>query len=260
MQALYNTAESFAVLKDYSKALSNYEKVLARGQSRYYGKALNKAALISYNHAQDFVKAYDYYSKLEQIADTDELRFDAQIGALRAAYRINNTQAVYTMADKVRNNPQASKEQLAAANFYIGKAAFDSKDYGTALSSFNQVIANSDNEQTAEARYLVAYIYYQQRDLATAKQICINANKESSNYQYWVAKSVILLADILAEQNDLFNARAALEAIIENFTEDQSLVDVAKNKLIAVNKRIDESSRIDSSKPNDDLQMSEGGR
>ena len=259
LNALYNIAESYAVQKNYSSALFNYEKVVERGQSRFYGKAISKAALISYNHEEDFAKAYEYYTLLEQIADTDDLRFDAQIGALRSAYRINKTDAVYTMANKVRNNPKASKEQMAAANFYIGKIAFDKANYPEALTAFNQVVRNSDNEQTAEARYLIAFIYYQQRDLDVAKQICLNANKESSSYQFWVAKSVILLADILAEQNDLFNAKAALEAVIENFTEDQSLVDLAKTKLVLVEKRIEENSRLETSSPDADLKMLEGG-
>lgn len=258
LQAYYNTAESYAVLKDYSKALFNYENVMSRGQSRYYGKALNKAALIAYNHEKDFQKSYAYFVQLENIADTEELQFDAQIGALRAAYQINDNDAMIVMADKVRNNPKASNEQKAAANFYIGKIAFDKKDYATAETALTKTIQNSDNELTAEARYLIAYIHYQRRELEKAKELCINANKTSSNYQFWVAKSVILLGDILTEQNDLFNARAAFEAVIEGFTEDQSLVDEAKNKLNIVNKRLEEASRLEQNNPEEDLKMQEG--
>ncbi len=258
LQATYNIAESYAVLKQYSPALNYYEKIIALGQSRFYGKALNKAALIAYNHEQDFQKSYEYYQLLELVADNADLRFDAQIGALRSAYRINDTNAVYSLANKVRNNPQASKEQIAAANFYIGKIALDRDNLDEALAAFNDVIRNSDNEQTAEARYSVAYIYYKQRELEIAKRICINANKESSNYQYWVAKSVILLSDILAEQGDLFNAKAALEALIENYFEDQSLIDIAKTKLVAINQQLDESSRIREDSPDGVLELDEG--
>ncbi len=259
LQATYNIAESYAAQDLFSEALKWYEKVIKKDQSIYYGKALNKAALIAYNHEQDFAKAYNLYSRLEAEAATEDLRFDAQLGALRSAYRTNNLPAVSEMADKVMNNPKASKEQIATANFYLGKMAFDKRDFARATEAFNIVIRNSDNEQTAEARYLVAQIYYQEQDLEVAKQICINANKESSNYPYWVARSVILMSDILVEQEQLLNARAALEAVVENFTQDQGLVREAEIKLIEVNRMIEEGSRLREEPVDGNLEMDEEG-
>ena len=43
-----------------------------------------------------------------------------------------------------------------------------------------------------------------------AQELCIQANQESSAYPFWVAKSVLLLAEVFAEKGDLYNARAAL--------------------------------------------------
>ncbi|MEL6845332.1 MAG: tetratricopeptide repeat protein, partial [Bacteroidota bacterium] len=244
LNAYYNRAESYAVQRDYSNALKDYETVIGRGQSKYYAKALNKAALIAYNHEEDFNKSYDYYTRLEQVASSEDQVFDAQLGALRSAYRTNRPNEINAMARKVVNNPRATDDQKATAYFYMGKYDFDRKNYDAALASFNQVTRLSDNEQTAEARYDIAYIYYVQRELETAKQICINANKESSSYPYWVANSVILLSDILAEQGDLFNARAALEGLIENYDGDAELVATAREKLARLNSQSASSSRL----------------
>ncbi len=244
LDAHYNRGESYAVLKQYGQALADYEYVVERGQSRYYAKSLEKAALIAYNYSQDFAKAYNFYTRLEIVATSENMRFEAQLGALRSAYRTGNTQAVYELANKVSNNPNADQTQIATANFYLGKVAFDRKDYDNALTAFNRVITQSDNEQTAEARYLIAYIYYLKRDLERAQEICLNANKESSGYPYWVAKSVLLLADILAEKGDLYNARAALEALLENYNEDQEIVQMARTKLNQLNQQIERASRL----------------
>ena len=255
LTAHYHLGESYAVQKNYRDALTAYEGVVTRGQSKYYAKALNKAALIAYNDAKDFNKSYEYYSKLEKVATTEEMKFDAQLGALRSAYRSNRPNEINAMARKVVNNPRASDYQKATANFYIGKFAMDKKNYDEALSAFNQVTRLSDDEQTAEARYNIAYIYYLRRDLEIAKQLCINANKESSNYQYWVAKSVILLSDILAEQGDLFNARAALEGLVENYKEDQELINIAKQKLAKLNTQTEASSRLRAPDDNTTLEL-----
>lgn len=151
------------------------------------------------------------------------------------------------------NNPSANQGQIATANFYLGKVAFDRKEYDNAMTAFNRVIQTSDNEQTAEARYLVAYIYYLKRNLEKAQEITINANKESSAYPYWVAKSVILLSDILAEKGDLYNARAALEALLENYNEDAELVKQAQTKLNQLNQQIQKGSRLMPNSPTNNL-------
>lgn len=259
--ATYHRAESYSVLRQYSDALEDYLAVVEKGPSDYYLKSLEKAAIIAYNHEQNFSLAFDLYAEMEDAANSPDRRFEAQIGALRSAYRINDTDAVYQLARKVESSPSASQLQIATANFYLGKMAFDQRDYDNALSAFDEVIRLSDNEQTAEARYLKAYIFYLQRNLEKAQEICINANRESSGYPYWVAKSVILLSDILQEKGDLYNARAALEALLENYQGDQELTNEAQQKLDTINRLINRSSRLDTS-PRDSgtLEMDESGQ
>jgi len=257
--AHYHRGESNTVLKQYSQALRDYEYTISQGPSRYYLKALEKAAIISYNHEQDFVKSYNLYAQLENAATSEDIRFEAQLGGLRSAYRTGNSTAVYSLANKVATNPSATPLQQASASFYLGKMAFDQGDYDNALTAFQRVTSVSDNEQAAEARYQVAYIYYLRRDLERAQTLCINANKESSGYPYWVAKSILLLSDILAEKGDLYNARAALEALLENYKDDIDLVNTARIKLDSINKRINQSSRLNLNPDSDTMEFQNEG-
>ncbi len=259
IDAYFQRGESYAVQKQYSPALKDYEVVINRGPSRHYLKALEKASIIAYNHEKDFVKSFDLYTKLETAATSPDMRFEAQIGALRSAYRSGNTQAVNLYANRVASNPSASPAQVATANFYSGKLAYDRQDFNTALNSLQEVIRLSDNEQTAEARYLIASIHYQRRDLNKAQELCISANRESSAYPYWVAKTVILLSDVFLEKGELQNARAVLEALLENYNEDPEVVKTARDKLAAVNARINAGSRLDLNRNVNRLEMDTGG-
>jgi TolA-binding protein len=248
--AQFNRGESYMVLKDYSNALRDFEYVVNRGPSKYYVKAIEKAAAIAYNHEKDFSKAYNYYTLWEQNADSEQNRFEAQLGALRCAYRLNNQKAVNDLSNKVANNPNASPEQKANANFYLAKIAMDKKDYDSAREAFNKVIKAVDNELAAESRYQIAYIYYLERDLNTALAICERAGQESSAYQYWVAKSVILISDIYVEKGDLVSARAYLEGLLAKYKGDEELINIAKQKKAQLDKQMDANSRLDSgSKP-----------
>ncbi len=261
LTAYYHRGDSYASLRQYREALADYEAVVNKGPSRFYLAALDKAALIAYNSEQDFAKAYNLYVNLERAADSDDKRFEAQLGALRAAYRINNTSAVEQYAAKVASNPTATVQQKTTANFYLGKIAYDRQQYDPAKSYFDQVIAASDDEQTAEARYLRANIFYLRRNLEEAQRLVLEANRESSGYPYWVAKSVILLSDILRDKKDLFNARAALEALLDNYNEDQAIVQEAQQKLARVNAEINQTSRLSTpgSNNNNYLEMDTGG-
>ena len=256
--ALYHRGESFSVQKQYSNALRDYEGVIQKGQSKYFLKALSKAAIIAYNHEQDFRKAYDLYTELEKSAASEDQIFEAQLGALRSAYRIGNTNAVYRLAGQVASNPRASQEQNAAANFYLGKVAYDQKDYNKALPAFEIVTANSDNELTAEARYLAAYIIYQRRDLERATTLLREASRANSSYPYWMAKCVILLSDVYSEQGDYFRAKATLEALLTNYNEDQELVREAQRKLEVLREKEALNNRIIKEDKNSLLELDEG--
>jgi tetratricopeptide (TPR) repeat protein len=237
LRAYFNRAESYFQLKNYTAAMKDYETVVTRGQSKYTAKSLEKAAFLAEKEVKDYQKAFGFFSQLEKAATTDAQRLDAQLGMMRSAYRTKNTDAVIQMGDKISANAAATKEQKAAAQFYAGKMSFDKKDYDRALTSFNQVIRLSNNEQTAEARYLNSYIYYMRRDLAVAMKMAEASSQENGSFPYWVAKSVMLQADIYSEKGDLSNARLTLEALLDNYDEDKDIVNEAKAKLEALKKK-----------------------
>lgn len=260
LPGVFYRGDSYVALRRYDAALPDYEAVINAGPSRFYLQALKKGSLIAYNSVEDFQRSYRLYTLLESAADNESTRFDAQVGALQSAYRLNDTRATEDYAAKVAGNANANAAQRTIANFYLGKIAFDRKDLVRALPYFDQVITNSDDERTAEARYLRASVYYQQGNLDRAQQLALEANRESSGYPYWVAKSVILLADVLRDKKDLYNARAALEALIENYTEDATIVAEAKQKLARVEKEIAAGSRLNT-QPTDPnrLELDNGG-
>lgn len=109
---------------------------------------------------------------------------------------------------------------------------------------FKQVVQYTDNEQTAEARYLLAEMDFRDGKLDESEAACRNAFGESAAYPFWVAKSLILLSDVLVKKEDLFNAKAALEAVVENFTEDEALVAEAQAKIKAIEQIEGQQNRL----------------
>jgi hypothetical protein len=47
--------------------------------------------------------------------------------------------------------------------------------------------------------------------------MCFDLAKEMPNYDYWVAKTYILLSDTYVGLKDAFQAKATLQSIIDNY-------------------------------------------
>ncbi len=258
LPAHYNRGESYAILREYDSALLDYEWVVKKGDSHYYQRSLEKAALICYNHAEAFQKAFEYYSTLESIASDPDAKFQAQLGSMRSAYRIGRKAETSMYASKVMSNPRATQEELAVAEFFKGKIAYESGELAEAKTLFSSVVAKSDNEYTAEARYLRAEIAFREKDIDAAEAFCRSSYTESAAYPYWVAKSLILLSDILVAKDDLFNAKAALEAVLDNFADDAELAAIAERKFKEIEALEKTRSRISNESSNNLVPLDNG--
>ena len=259
LEATYYRGESFALLKDYSSALGDYETIIQAGISDNYLRALKKAALISYNHNQDFEKALMYYVLMEEKSVSQEDKFQAQLGAMRSAFRIGQDDDVITYANKTIENPLVSDNEKSAALYYLGKVYYKQKQLEPAYSTFAQVSELSSNNQAAEARYRMAQILYDQQKYSESESAANLANEKNSNYPYWIAKSILLLSDIYLQRNDLLNARAAAEAVAENFKEDEGLLATAREKIEIIAQKEEEKNRIKLEIPDGTLEMDTTG-
>ena len=246
LAATYFRGDSYVASRRYAEALADFERVAGSGPSGYYLPALNKGSIIAYRHVKDYRRSLAMFQALEAAAPSEDLRVDAQVGAMQSAYQLNDQRSVEDYAAKVAGNGGASATQRLIANFYIGKIAYDRRDYRTALPALNQVIANSDDERTAEARYLRANIAYLNNELTKAVDLALEANRESSGYPYWVAKTVLVLSDALKDQggDNLYNSEAALEALLDNYDGDAGIVAEAQQRLTVVRNLIAAGSRI----------------
>ncbi|WP_236974896.1 tetratricopeptide repeat protein [Membranihabitans maritimus] len=255
LDALFNRGESNVLLKKFGEALNDYEKVIAKGNSSYYRDAVKKAAIIAYNDQKNFEKALKYYAMYEELATGNDEKFTAQVNALNSAFEIGNQEAILQFANKVKDNPLANSDQKSLAYFTIGKAAIEAGQPMEGLQNFGFVIQNSDNEQTAESRYLIAKILYDQENYEQAAVKSKEAYTENGAYPYWVAKSLLLNSKILIKQDDLFNARAAVEAVKENFSSDPGIISEADAILQQITQLEKQNSRIDESSNSGELQL-----
>jgi TolA-binding protein len=241
IEAYYYRAESYASddIKKYNLAINDYAAIIAKGSSRWYLKSAERAARLSLNEEKKPAQALEYARKWEDAAPNEAVRLNAQLVALEAAYKSgNNSVAVTEYANKVNNSSLATSEQLALANFYLGKIAFDRGDYTRAYPTLESVTENTNTEIMAESYHLMAQILYKQKKHNEAEELITErANKNSAGYDDWIARNLILLSDIYLDQGDKNSASAALENVLEYYKgNDPNIINVAQQKYDKIKK------------------------
>lgn len=260
LDAYYNRGESHVLLKQFSRALADYEKVVNLGNSSYFREAVKKAAIIAYNDQQDFEKALKYYTQYEKLASGDEEKLQIQSNALKSAFEINNQEAIVEFAQKIKDNPLAGKEQKSLAHFNIAQHKIRNNQSKNALADLEYVVENSNNVETAEARFLIAKIYYDENQMEKASEKVKDAYSKNGGYPKWVAKSLLLNAKILMKQNDIFNAKASVEAVIDNFAGDSEIIAESNVLLEEIRKMESEQSRIQRPSNQNELELDYGNQ
>jgi TolA-binding protein len=251
--AYYQRGESNFTKKDYTKALVDYEYVSERGPNQFFLRATRKAAYIASNFTKQQDKAYLYYKKLSEISTDPDDVYASQLGAMRGAYATGNDAGTSAMANNLLANSRATNRDKAEAHYYKGKLAMKTKSYTVAETAFKKVKTLIDNAWAAEAHYQLAYILYERRSLDKAQEMALSFSADYPDYIDWYARSIILLADIFAEKDDLFNAKASLESVIDNYEGDQSIIDMAKVKLQKLKQLGKDRSRINNNAADGDM-------
>lgn len=233
-QAKFIRAESYKNLGKYAPAIIDYEYILNDWTSEYTERALMSISKI-YLSTKQYNEAIVHLKKLE-IASEYKANYSFAINNLMVAYAgIKVPDQTLLYVNLVRDYEKSSEEDRNKAGLYAGKAYLLLADTVKAKKEFEGVVKATKSVAGAEALYNVAEIQYQQKDYKASQKTCFQLINDMPNYDYWGAKSFILLADNYVALKDKVQAIATLKSIIENYEGDDEIVETAKTKLKAIN-------------------------
>ncbi|WP_374948652.1 tetratricopeptide repeat protein [Mucilaginibacter sp.] len=232
-QARFIRAQSLVNLNKYDEAVVDYNVILNDWTSAYTEKSLIAMAKLymsqkKYNDAIVFLKRLETNSEYK--AD-----YTFAINNLLASYSmINQPEDVVKYVKLVRENEKTAQEDKYKTGLYAGKAYLMKGDTTAAVNEFDYTVSNTKTIAAAEAKYNVAYVEYLKRRYKASQKTCFDLVKDLPNYDYWVAKTYILLADNYVALKDDFQAKATLQSIVDNYTGNDDILGIARQKLSAI--------------------------
>ena len=239
LNANFYSAEISNSKKDWSNALMGYEAVAANAPNQFAEKAVLEAARIYFFELKNFTKSEAYYVQLKDISNTQENKLEAMRGLLRSQYQLQKWTEASNNAKELVNAKGSSADDKTLANMVIAKSYEVNNQYDLAIANFKTVVQLNKAALAAEARYEIAYCWFQLNKLPDAEKAAFETINKSGSYDFWVTKSYILLGDIYFRQKDYFNAKATFQSVIDNSVNSE-LKTEAQTKLSKV---VDEESK-----------------
>ncbi|MFH2142577.1 MAG: tetratricopeptide repeat protein [Bacteroidota bacterium] len=229
----YNAECEFRNGKE-QEALISYNYVISRLKNIFTEHALVRASGINFKLG-NYNEALANYTSLEEIAEFNNNILLSRIGKMRCYRLLENYQEAKQAAIKVLAKEKVSDEIYREAHFIIGKAYYLNNEADAAFDEFSIISQDAKTKEGSESRYYLAKIYFGKDDLDNASNEVMDFNKQGTPHQYWLAKSIILLAEIYLKKEDNFQAKHTLQSIIDNYgNKTDGIIDEANAMLAAI--------------------------
>ena len=221
--------------KDLEEAKRLFSLVLESGDTKFREESWARKAEIEYLD-KDYAAAMESFKHLQAVAENPENKEAAKLGLMRCAELIGQPQEALLAANDLLKEPKLSPEIMSEARYVRAKAYISLKQENKALADLKEISKDTRTIHGAEAKYLLAQLYYDNKDDKNAETVLMNFIENGTPHQYWLARGFILLADIYIRQGDDFQARQYLTSLQNNYKGDDEIAAMIEDRLGKLNK------------------------
>jgi len=254
INANFYKAECDYKANNLADALKEYDFVVNSSVSKFMETSLLNAASISYKQG-NYPKAVEYYKKLDNAAEYKNNILLARIGQMRCNYLMTKYTDCISSSRLLLTTEKISEDVIQEAHISIAKSALAIDSISLAQTEFEITAKLAKTELSAEAKYNLAAILYKLENYKESEKMVFEIINQVPSYDYWIAKSFILLADIYLKTDNIPQAKATLQSIIDNY-DGAELLQVAHEKLNAINQQ---EKIIEQKKAQEDIEIKFGG-
>lgn len=227
--ARYYLAESYRQTSDVANALRYYNMVVADNKSEYLVRAATRAAELETSQ-KNYPRAVRNYQLIIGQAENKAEQITAQLGLMDTYFAYPKPDSAAAVARDIMSAGSVVLGAQNRAQLMLGKVAFNKGDYKTAQADFEKTIALAKDINGAEAQYRLGEILYKEKKYKESIAAMLKFNEQFGEYEYWKGKAFILVSDNNVALDEPTQAKAVLNSIIEN-SSDETIVAEAKQKL-----------------------------
>lgn len=214
-EARYYLAESYYRNNQDREALQLHTILANTPGFEQINRSLDRAAELEFGLG-NFRQAFQYYQRLQQVAQNRRDEYTALEGMMKASFEMQEYEQVQRLADRIMEQGSVTPNARAKALIFKGRAALSVQDTLAAQDYFLNTAQESKDELGAEAQYRLAMIQFLKKDYARSIELLFDLNNQFGNYDLWLGRSFLLLADNYIALEEFLQAKATLNSVSEN--------------------------------------------
>ncbi|SEM63722.1 Tetratricopeptide repeat-containing protein [bacterium A37T11] len=234
--ARFIRAESLVNTNHPDDALRDYGIILNDWTSTYTERALVSVANL-YLKQKKYNEAIVHLKKLELTSEYRTHYGFAVTNLMICYFHLGDWDLTLQYARLLKDYEKASDEDKALSSLYAAKAYLSKGDTANGEKELRLASLLSKTETAAEATYKLGQLQFEAKAFKTAQKTAFEVINNMSSYDYWVAKSFILLADTYTKLKDDFQAKSTLQSVIDNYKGDDDVIPSAKERLELLNNK-----------------------
>ncbi len=184
---------------------------------------------------QQYAEALKAYKLLKEKSTAAERRLLAETGELRCAYLLKDDVETIHAATELLTEAKLSPELGNEAHYYRAKAYLNQQADKKAMDDLKVLAKDTRNLYGAEAKYLVAQLYYNTKEYAAAEKELLDYMEVSTPHSYWLARSFVLLADVYIATGKPADARQYLLSLQQNYQGNDDIENMIETRLHKLN-------------------------
>lgn len=248
LNANFYLAEALYTGGQYSQSLEHYVFVARQPLNIFSEQAVARASELLYN-ARKYEEALEMYDRLETLAGNKWNTVRAIAGKMRSNFFLERYRNAIDASNRLKEAEKSNEALTREANYIGAKSYYMLGNHDQALPGLRAVSAETNTQQGAESRYLLAEINFRKNNLDAAEKEIMDFISKGTPHQFWLAKSFLLLADIFIAKKDDFQAKHTLRSLLDNYpVADDGIKTEASSKLRQIEER--EKRDADAARPN----------
>jgi tetratricopeptide (TPR) repeat protein len=228
-EARFYQAESYYRKREWAKAIAIYTPLKSEKQFLFAARVGTRIA-DCYTKQSDYTNAIPAYHYATQFAASKRDWYIAYSGLMESFFQLSQYDSAGKYAQYILDRANINTAAENRASLYLGKVALSKGNFDQAEDELLNTLNSARDESGAEANYLLATVFYLKKNYKQCNETLFSLNQNFAAYDSWVGKSFLLLADSYAAQNQIFQAKATLQSLLDNFP-DEKIKQEARLKL-----------------------------
>lgn len=241
-------------------AIEDYRAVAEMKDNKFTERSLIRLARYHYQSSQ-FEQSIEYYQRVLELQSnsTSIYQQEIMISLMQAYNKLNNRSRAATYAERVLQMNEVQPAIITEAEFTLAYQQYELGNSSVAQQGFEKIAGKTTNRFGAEARYLLARILHENNQHQQSIEACYRVADETPSEDDWVARSFILIADNYEALGELFQAKATLDSVIENYTGNNAEIisEAEQKRANIIAKEKNQSNLLNPGDSTNELQLQE---